>query len=76
MGNAEFDRFADQYTEQHRRNIAFSGEIPEYFAEYKIAELKRTADRYGVGVSRNSWILALASAIQFLMSANTSRQPH
>jgi SAM-dependent methyltransferase len=52
MGNAEFDRFADQYTEQHRLNIAFSGEIPEYFAEYKIAELKRTADRYGVGVSR------------------------
>ena len=36
---AEFDLLADQYDLQHRRNIAISGEGPEYFAEYKIADL-------------------------------------
>jgi SAM-dependent methyltransferase len=36
---AEFDLLADRYDEQHRRNIAISGEAPEYFAEYKIADL-------------------------------------
>jgi SAM-dependent methyltransferase len=36
---AEFDLLADRYDEQHRKNIAMSGELPEYFAEYKIADL-------------------------------------
>jgi ubiquinone/menaquinone biosynthesis C-methylase UbiE len=37
---AEFDQFADEYTEMHRANIAITGEAPEYFAEYKIRLLK------------------------------------
>jgi len=36
---AEFDLIADEYYHQHRTNIAISGEKPEYFAEYKIADL-------------------------------------
>lgn len=36
---AEFDLLADEYEAQHKVNIAISGEGPEYFAEYKIADL-------------------------------------
>jgi SAM-dependent methyltransferase len=32
---AKFDAYAPDYVEQHRRNIAMSGEPPEYFAIYK-----------------------------------------
>jgi SAM-dependent methyltransferase len=39
MKEAEFDQFADEYESQHRRNIAVTGEPPEFFAEYKISEL-------------------------------------
>jgi SAM-dependent methyltransferase len=38
---AEFDAVAEEYDEQHGRNIAVTGEKPEYFAEYKIASLAR-----------------------------------
>ena len=43
MDKAEFDRFADEYYAQHKANIAITGEAPEYFAAYKIAELRRLA---------------------------------
>ncbi|MCC7049528.1 MAG: class I SAM-dependent methyltransferase [Alphaproteobacteria bacterium] len=36
---AEFDRLADAYHEQHKANVAITGEEPAYFAEYKIADL-------------------------------------
>lgn len=36
---AEFDNMAEDYYAQHKANIALSGEGPEYFAEYKIADL-------------------------------------
>jgi SAM-dependent methyltransferase len=39
MKEAEFDRFPDEYESQHRRNIAVTGEGPEFFAEYKISQL-------------------------------------
>lgn len=39
MDVAEFDRVADHYEEQHRANIAITGERTEYFAEYKIRVL-------------------------------------
>jgi SAM-dependent methyltransferase len=38
---AEFDRFADEYLETHAKNIQISGESPEYFARYKIEEIRR-----------------------------------
>ena len=39
MERAEFDQFADEYYQQHQQNIAVTGETPEYFSEYKIADL-------------------------------------
>jgi ubiquinone/menaquinone biosynthesis C-methylase UbiE len=38
---AEFDQFADNYHDEHAANVAVTGEGPEYFAEYKIADLAR-----------------------------------
>lgn len=35
---AEFDRFADEYEHLHRQNIWITGEGPDYFSSYKIAE--------------------------------------
>ena len=39
MDEAEFDRFADEYRVLHAANIRGSGESPEYFAEYKVADI-------------------------------------
>jgi SAM-dependent methyltransferase len=36
---AEFDLVADEYHAQHKKNLAITGESPEYFAEYKIQDL-------------------------------------
>ncbi|RRD25670.1 class I SAM-dependent methyltransferase [Brucellaceae bacterium VT-16-1752] len=36
---AEFDLLADEYHAVHEKNIAITGEGPEYFSEYKIADL-------------------------------------
>jgi SAM-dependent methyltransferase len=52
MDKAEFDRFADAYYDQHRENVAVTGEGPEYFAEYKIRQLRQIVDREQIGVSR------------------------
>lgn len=40
MERRQFDRFADEYAALHARNIAASGEAPEYFAEYKIRHMQ------------------------------------
>jgi SAM-dependent methyltransferase len=39
MDEAEFDRFADEYRALHAANIRASGESPEFFAEYKVADV-------------------------------------
>jgi SAM-dependent methyltransferase len=52
MDKAEFDRFADAYYDQHRENIAVTGESPEYFAEYKIRQLRQIVERDEIAVSR------------------------
>jgi SAM-dependent methyltransferase len=45
---AEFDKHADDYYEQHKSNIAITGELPEYFAEYKIAGLAELVKKYSI----------------------------
>lgn len=45
MAKAEFDSYADTYHEVHENNIKVTGESPEYFAEYKIADLARHLSR-------------------------------
>jgi SAM-dependent methyltransferase len=39
MNEAEFDKFADEYHASLVKGIALSGESPEYFSEYKIADI-------------------------------------
>ena len=39
VAKAEFDSYADTYYEEHKKNIKITGEDPEYFAEYKVADL-------------------------------------
>lgn len=39
MNESEFDKFADEYHAMHAASISASGEGPEYFAEYKAADL-------------------------------------
>jgi SAM-dependent methyltransferase len=39
MAKAEFDSYVDTYYEEHKKNVEITGEAPEYFAEYKIADL-------------------------------------
>ena len=40
MEQAEFDKFAAEYRAMHQQNIAITGEQPEYFAEYKIRDMR------------------------------------
>lgn len=47
MDVAEFDKFADEYHALHADNIKLSGEDPEYFARYKIDDLRRRWDAAG-----------------------------
>jgi len=41
MDVTEFDRFADEYLAIHAKNIAITGESTDYFARYKVDEVKR-----------------------------------
>jgi SAM-dependent methyltransferase len=41
MDAAEFDSFADEYQSAHASNIKASGEAPEFFHEYKVADVAR-----------------------------------
>jgi len=52
MDKAEFDRFADEYRAQHAASIAASGEAPEFFASYKVADVLREIRRRRVQVGR------------------------
>ena len=47
MDSAEFDKIADEYLTIHSRNIRLTGEDPEYFARYKIIELRRRWTKAG-----------------------------
>jgi SAM-dependent methyltransferase len=44
----EFDRFADEYRNQLAANIAVSGESPEFFAEYKVADIAAVLKQRGL----------------------------
>jgi SAM-dependent methyltransferase len=45
QNKAEFDRWADGYDQIHSKNVALSGEDPDYFAEYKHRVLQRILGR-------------------------------
>lgn len=44
MTATQFDRYADEYTALHRQSISASGESPEFFAEYKVRNVRRDID--------------------------------
>lgn len=48
----EFDLLADEYHEQHKANVAITGERPEYFAEYKVADLAMLVRSRGLAAGR------------------------
>jgi SAM-dependent methyltransferase len=39
LNETEFDKYAAAYLEMHAANIRITGEPPEYFAEYKVADV-------------------------------------
>ena len=49
MDEAEFDQFAAEYAAMHRQNIKASGEDPEFFARYKVADMVQVWDRHHPG---------------------------
>jgi len=48
MDTAEFDKFAEEYLATHTDNLKISGEAPDYFARYKLEELRRLWTRRGL----------------------------
>ncbi len=52
MADAEFDRFVEVYYHEIEKNIKISGEAPEYFAEYKIADMASELRRRRVASDR------------------------
>jgi ubiquinone/menaquinone biosynthesis C-methylase UbiE len=61
VDEAEFDRFADEYRQLHASNIRASGESPEFFAEYKIADV--SALLAGIGVAEPGSILDFGAGV-------------
>jgi len=45
----EFDQYAGSYQEMHKKSVGFSGESLDYFARYKIEDVRRVAARKGLG---------------------------
>ena len=50
MSDAEFDRHAAGYCQQHEQTIAISGEEPAYFSEYKMRDFRALVDEVGLPV--------------------------
>lgn len=61
VSNAEFDRHAADYRQQHRQNIALTGEEPSYFAEYKVRDFK--ALLAGAGLPTDGRFLDFGSGV-------------
>jgi ubiquinone/menaquinone biosynthesis C-methylase UbiE len=52
MDKAEFDSFADEYYSMHTQSIKLSGERPDFFSEYKIADAANAVSRRKINVRR------------------------
>lgn len=52
MDAAEFDKFAEEYRSLHAANIRASGEAPEFFAEYKVADIAARCAAVGLEPGR------------------------
>lgn len=56
---AEFDLLADDYYQNHKKNIAITGEVPEYFSRFKVSDFAE----YFEGKNAPSPILDFGSGI-------------
>ncbi len=65
MDEAEFDKFAAEYRDIHAANIKVSGEDPEYFAEYKIADIASEARLAGVPLGASSTVLDFGAGVGY-----------
>ena len=62
MEEAEFDKFADEYADMHAANIRISGETPDFFAAYKISDVRREVGAAG-GSTDELTIVDLGSGV-------------
>ena len=63
MNEAEFDKFADEYHASLKAGIALSGESPEYFSEYKIADIARECPNHARSLDASVKILDFGAGI-------------
>jgi SAM-dependent methyltransferase len=50
MNRIEFDKFADEYNALHARNINITGELPDYFAQYKLRDIYNQMHKRGASL--------------------------
>lgn len=62
MHPPEFDQFAQDYKSLHKKNIACTGEMPEYFAEYKIKDLLNAVSKQ-IDADKNPTILDFGTGV-------------
>jgi SAM-dependent methyltransferase len=63
MNEAEFDKFADEYYASLVAGIAISGESPEYFSEYKIADIARECQQQALAQHASVEVLDFGAGI-------------
>lgn len=63
MNEAEFDKFADEYYASLVAGIAISGESPEYFSEYKIADIARECRQQALSTDASVRVLDFGAGI-------------
>jgi SAM-dependent methyltransferase len=63
MNEAEFDKFADEYYASLVAGIAISGESPEYFSEYKIADIARECRQQSISQDGSVRVLDFGAGI-------------
>jgi SAM-dependent methyltransferase len=63
MNEAEFDKFADEYHASLTTGVAISGESPEYFSEYKIADIARECQAESMSLDASVQILDFGAGI-------------
>jgi len=85
LDSAEFDKFAEEYLSTHTKNIACTGEDPEYFSRYKIEEVRRRWNRekraepaaildFGTGIGGSLPFLAQKFPAAALTALDVSRR--
>ncbi|MDF3835115.1 class I SAM-dependent methyltransferase [Cupriavidus basilensis] len=68
MDKAEFDQFANEYLSLHAANIRASGEAPEFFASYKVADaLRETRSRRLDAVNILDFGSGVGNAVPFFL---------